>query len=459
MLFSHLSHDLFKPLASPSRAFNAALLLHVREKLFGDTMEPLRKSEFLAAIGDFCAGWTQGEIADDETTPVDPVERRSAVYRRFLDAGWLVERRERYVPVVDLDPQARLLLEELARLDRGETRSYGGAVLDVLGALESATANPAERSEALSNAAKAARDFLGHLRGLAGSMRKIEERILAEDDLRAAFRLYFEEFVERHLVSDYRTLHTRFNPFRFRSGIVREAGRALRDPLTVRALAEGAWREGRAAGLDAAERTVRGELTEILAIFEGLDRHLDVVSDIVARMERRIAAAVRYEGNRDSARIERTAAALRAVGSVAGVATAPPPPILSGRMPLGPPHLYAPRMKRRAIVTEPLPDATGDPAIDAFVEAKDEFRRRTTVTPESISAFLDRLLAEGRPIRGSGIRISDVDAFVIFQRLREIDVLFDGALAGRYRLSRVEGRITNGWLDCPDFAVERAQHV
>ncbi|GJE56233.1 MULTISPECIES: Wadjet anti-phage system protein JetA family protein [Methylobacterium] len=458
MLFNHLSDDLFKPLASPSRAFNAALLLHVREKLFGDTMEPLRKSELLAAIGDFCSGWTQAEIADDETTPVDPVERRSAVYRRFLDSGWLVERRERYVPVVDLDPQARLLLDDLARLDRGETRSYGGAVLDVLGALESATANPGERSEALSNAAKAARDFLGHLRSLAGSMRKIEERILAEDDLRAAFRLYFEEFVERHLVSDYRTLHTRFNPFRFRSGIVREAGRALRDPLTVRALAEGALREGRAAGLEAAERTVRGELTEILAIFEGLDRHLDVVSDIVARMERRIAAAMRYEGNRDSARIERTAAALRAVGAVGDVARAPVPPILSARMPVGPPHLYAPRMKRRAIVTEPLPDSVNDPAIDAFVEAKDEFRRRTTVTPESITVFLERQFASGRTVRGSGIRVSDIDAFVVFQRLREIDVLFDGALAGRYRLSRVDGRIANGWLDCPDFTVER-QHV
>jgi hypothetical protein len=67
----------------------------------------------------------------------------------------------------------------------------------------------------------------------------------------------------------------------------------------------------------------------------------------------------------------------------------------------------------------------------------------------------DRLLAQGGPVRGSGIRIADVDAFVIFQRLREIDVLFDGILTTRYRLSRVAGRVSNGWLDCPDFLVER----
>jgi hypothetical protein len=457
MLFTRLSDDLFKPLASPSRAFNAALLLHLHAKVFGDTAEPLRKSELLAGIGDFSAAFTQGEIADDEATPIDPVERRSAVYRRLLDAGWLVERRERYVPVVEFDPEARMLVEELARLDRGETRSYGGAVLDVLGSLESATANPAERSEALVNAAKASRAFLSHLRSLAGSMRKIEERILREADQSAAFRLYFDEFVARHLVSDYRTLHTRFNPFRFRSGIVREAGRALRDPLTILALAEAGFREGRAPDAEAAERAVRADLSEILAIFEGLDRHLDGVADIVARLERRIAAALRYMDHRDSDRIERTAAALRAVAAAdEDLADMPPAQVSLLRGPIGEPHLYSPRLRRPPIESEPLPEFHIDPAVEAFIAAKDAFRRRVAVTPERMVAFVEGKLGRERAIRGSQIRIGDVDEFVVFQRLREIDVLFDGVLSTRYRLSRVAGRVSNGWLDCPDFLVERA---
>ena len=457
MLFTRLSDDLFKPLASPSRAFNAVLLLHLHTKVFGDTAEPLRKSELLAAIGDFSSDFAQGEIADDEATPVDPVERRSAVYRRLLDAGWLVERRERYVPVVEFDPEARMLVEELARLDRGETRSYGGAVLDVLGSLESATANPAERSEALVNAAKSSRAFLSHLRSLAGSMRKIEERILREADQSTAFRLYFDEFVARHLVSDYRTLHTRFNPFRFRSGIVREAGRALRDPLTILALAEAGFREGRAPDAEAAERAVRADLTEILAIFEGLDRHLDVVADIVARLERRIAAALRYMDHRDSDRIERTAAALRAVAAI-DVETMdgmPAAQVSLLRAPIGEPHLYSPRLRRPPIESEPLPEFHIDPAVEAFIAAKDAFRRRVAVTPERVVAFVEGKLGRGRAIRGSQILIADVDEFVVFQRLREIDVLFDGVLSSRYRLSRVAGRVSNGWLDCPDFLVER----
>ncbi|WP_336487616.1 Wadjet anti-phage system protein JetA family protein [Methylobacterium nigriterrae] len=458
MLFTHLADDLFRPLASPSRAFNAALLLHLHRRVMGASVEPIRKSELLAAIGDFAAGWTQAQIADDETTPVDPAERRSALYRRFTESGWLVERRERYVPVVDFDPEARLLLEELSRLDRGETRSYGGAVLDVLGSLESAVANPSDRSEALSNAAKSARTFLGHVRSLAGSMRKIEERILREEDLRAAFRLYFEDFVERHLISDYRTLHTRFNPFRFRSAIVREAGQALRDALLIRGLAEALVREGRAPDLASAERRVRVDLAEILAVFEGLDRHLEAVDDIVARLERRIASAVRYLDRPDSLGIERSAAALRAAGAAAEAPDLPAGLSLL-RPPIGEAHLYTPRLRRPPIESEPLPEIRLDPAIEAFVNAKAEFRRRTTVTPDTIAAFLEVKLGQRAAIRGSEIPVADVDEFVIFQRLREIDVLFDGHLMERYALSRTDGRVSNGWLECPDFVVERRPHA
>ena len=58
-------------------------------------------------------------------------------------------------------------------------------------------------------------------------------------------------------------------------------------------------------------------------------------------------------------------------------------------------------------------------------------------------------------MRGSDIAITDVDAFVVFQRLREIDVLFDARLGARYAVTRLPERVANGWLDCPDFLLER----
>lgn len=242
-------------------------------------------------------------------------------------------------------------------------------------------------------------------------MRKSEERILREADHGAAFRLYFEEFVARHLVSDYRTLHTRLNLFRFRSGIVREAGRALRDSLTLRALAEAGLREGRAPTLEAAERAVRTDLAEILSIFEGLDRHLDAVAEIVARLERRIAAALRTLDHRDSDRIERTAAALRAVARADdGLDGIPDAHVSLLRPPIGEPHCYAPRLRRPPIESEPLPEFELDPAIEAFIAAKDAFRLRVAVTPTGWSISSRR--GSGEPGR-SGARRSPSRAWTI----------------------------------------------
>ena len=452
MLFAQLSDDLFRPLASPSRAFNAALLLHLHRKVLG--AEPVRKAELLAEIGDFSAGWSEPEVHGDEPIPPDPVERRAVPYRRLLDAGWLIERRERYVPVVEFDPEARLLLEELSRLERGDTRSYGGAVLDVLGGLESALADPANRSEALANAARAADGFLAHVRGLAAGMRKVEERILREPDRAASFRLFFEEFVERHLIRDYRTLHTRYNPFRFRASVVRLAHRALGDALGVRALAEGAVREGRAADLAAGERAVRADLAQILAVFEGVDSHLDAVDAVVVRLERRIGATLRYAEAPDPGTVERIAALLQIVGEEDEAPDVPADLSLL-RPPLGEAHLQSPRARRAEIFIEALPDLDIDPAVDAFAAAKADFRRRVTVTPERMRDFVEARLMRGKPLRGSHLTIADVDDFVVFQRLREIDLLFEGQLAETYAVTHLTERLVNGWLDCPDFVVER----
>lgn len=104
---------------------------------------------------------------------------------------------------------------------------------------------------------------------------------------------------------------------------------------------------------------------------------------------------------------------------------------------------------------EPLPDIEDDPVVDAFAAAKAEFRRRTTVTPESMSAFVEARLGKAVRLRGSQIVIAGVDDFIVFQRLREIDVLFDAKLGARYALTRLPERVVNGWLDCPDFLLER----
>ncbi|MFC6049486.1 Wadjet anti-phage system protein JetA family protein, partial [Methylobacterium hispanicum] len=125
------------------------------------------------------------------------------------------------------------------------------------------------------------------------------------------------------------------------------------------------------------------------------------------------------------------------------------------RPPLGEAHLSTPRRTRPPIDNDPLPEIFIDPRIEAFVTAKAEFRRRTTVTPRSMAEFVEARLAADGSLRGSEIPVTDIDAFVVFQRLREIDVLFEGELGARYGVTHLTERVSNGWLDCPDFVLRR----
>ena len=68
---------------------------------------------------------------------------------------------------------------------------------------------------------------------------------------------------------------------------------------------------------------------------------------------------------------------------------------------------------------------------------------------------MEARLGKAVRLRGSQIVIAGVDDFVVFQRLREIDVLFDARLGERYAVTRLPERVINGWLDCPDFLLER----
>jgi hypothetical protein len=72
-----------------------------------------------------------------------------------------------------------------------------------------------------------------------------------------------------------------------------------------------------------------------------------------------------------------------------------------------------------------------------------------------MTAFVEARLGRTRSLRGSQIKITGVDDFIVFQRLREIDVLFEARLGESYAVTRLPERLANGWLDCPDFVVER----
>jgi hypothetical protein len=475
-LFDRLPDKIFRPLAASNRRFYAALLLHLYEQTFDTAGGTPRKTDVINEIGDFIDRNTMPDAAFDPNLeegddgsekssadfalkdPKGHDVRRYTVYDALAASGWLVEMRDRFRKLVDLSPEGRLLLRDLSRIASGDTRSYGGAVLNVLGNLNEAIAHPDARSEHVRNAWQFSRDFMQHLRALAARMRQLENDIMHHEGLGPLFRAFFEDFVTRHLVTDYKTLYTKHNPFRLRHDILEKAREIEGNALLMSRLVEGYVREQRASDAAEAESVIRRELAEVHRIFEGIDRQLEVIDETQSRIESRIRTAIRYMDRHDGGLIERTAKAIETLGrcglSLNGVVDTQGH-VFRFEPPLGGDSLTTPRPKPAEIRRTRVRETPPDPALIAFEQAKEEYARRLIVTPQRIAAFIERALAGRDRVRADEIEIGTVDDFVVFQRLRETDVMFDGLLAGRWQVLRSEVYTENDWEAFPDFEIVR----
>lgn len=457
-LFDVLPADLFKPLASPSRHFYADLLLFLHERTFSVAADAPRRAEVMQEIEGFQTRWeaSNGDSfgGEGDIRATSPEDRARAVYQRLVDTGWLIEHKDRYIRLVDLDPDASGLLHVLAGIERGESRTYGGAVIGVLSALESAATNPSERSENVRNALRGARDFTAHMRMVSVSLRKVEERIVRQDTLREIFRHFFEDFVQRHLIADFKTLHTKDNPFRFRAAIVRQAQTMAANRLVSFALGEAYWREGRAANAALGEKAVLSDLNVIAAMFEATEAHLAAIDATASRIERRIMNTARYmdrAGRTSEARIIETMKAIARIGDAPAVIS----PLGPSPLPFGPSHIPTPRRERLPVEVSSLRKVRKDPAFESFLAAKADYARRTRVTPQRLLAFVERAMGGATEFRASGIEIGSVDDFVSFQRLRELPSIFDGAVARHYEIEFLSCRMSSPWIECQDFIVRK----
>lgn len=463
-LFDVLPSDLFKPLASPTRVFYAELLLSLHAKTFALAAEAPRRADVLSEVTAFVLKWERSngavsELADGEAPLTSPEDRARSIYQRLCETGWLLEHKDGYIRRVDIDPDAGNLLHVLAGIERGETRTYGGAVVGVLSMLQSAGSNPSEFSENVRNALRGAHDFMQHMRTVSVSLRKIEERIVRQESLRDKFRYFFEDFVQRHLISDFKTLHTKDNPFRFRARIIHQAQSMSSNALTAFALGEGYAREGRATTPSAGEQMVLDDLAEIIRIFESTESHLAAIDATAARVEKRILTTARYmdraSGQSETRIIEAMKAVAAASAGSAGISVKTA--LLHRGLPLGPAHIPTPRREKPPISRSSVREAKTDPAFEAYRAHKAEYVRRTRVTFETMVGYLERVMKDRVQVRGRDIAPESLEDFVPFQRLREIPTMFDGAVARRYEITILDERIRTEWIECQDFVIRRVR--
>lgn len=462
-LFDRVSDRLFSPLASANRHIYAGLLLDLYPLFFDQihadvfpSRETVRR-EIEERLAVMAASWQDEAEAPSPETDTTPA---ALAYRRLLAAGWLEEETEGYRVRVAVPPAVGTLWAALMEVARPDRVFYGGMVLSIYNNVQRACDDPKVQVLALRQAAREARRFLQHLNTMIYGLKGLLGEIGGARDHRLVLSRFFDDFVERILVQDYKRLKTRNNPFRHRLQILQLVRELEYDLPRKQALVAGFIEQTGEQDREMAWRAINADIGQLRTVFEQLDGHLARVDTYRAKVERRVADTVRYLDRTQPGMAARIAAALQRLGTAVAslddaAETVLPMPLLDAR-PVGVQSLReAPRHRRppepRALRSRPT-----DPAVAARVQALRLYLDRRRIDPRRIARYLERQLVGRASLDGAEMRIDSVEDFMAFTHLRHLDYLPGAAILRRgHRIERRPGWVDNDWVRCPAFAVHR----
>lgn len=461
-LFGSVPPKLFRVFTGSARYFFADLLTHMSEDPFGQSAEIATRKRVLVAIEEFIDRAGRAAVAQalaDDDAQTGAGQSYIAAYNRLVETGWLVEYRDRYRRVVDFDPSARLVLHTLLDIRNGRVRSYGGAVLNVLTLLQSVESDPVGKALNVREAALAARGFMNHLRTVAGTMRRVEALIMAQPTAAALVHRFVTDFIEAEVVQDYRNLHARESPYRFRGLILETGEKLLEDEQALSAIAEGWKLGGIARDAVAARETIITDLRDTVRVFAAIDDHVHDIETTTFRIERRMTNVVRFSDRMATVSTDRLLHALEllatsqidAEGDIGARAR-----LQLEALPLASSLLYLPPRRRRPPAERVVEVRPPDPALLRYLLAIDNFELRVSVTPERLSAYVERALGQKSEAGPSDFPLADIDDFLLFERLHQVGL---SPLDQDYEFVELPGTATNDWIERRSFRVRRRAEI
>ena len=469
-LFDRLPDRLFSPLASPNRRVYGALLLDLYPLFFDQihsdvfpSRETVRQ-EIEERLAVMAAAWQDEPDAAPVPAPTSEPEGNPAAqaYRRLLMAGWIEEEMEGYRVRVTVPPAVGTLWASLMEVARPDRVFYGGMVLSIFNNVQRAWEEPQAQVLALRQAAREARRFIQHLNTMIYGLKGLLGEISGCDDHRRILSRFFDDFVERILVQDYKRLKTRNNPFRYRQQILQRVRELEYDLERKQSLVAGYLEQTGESDSESAWQSINDDIRQLRDVFERLDGHLDRVDRFRARVERRVADTVRYLDRTQPGMATRIAGLLRGLGPrLAGLGDGEATPLtlpLIDVLPVGPQSLKEAPRHHRPPEPRPLVSPPVDPAMQARQQALRAYLDRRRIDPKRIALYLERQLAGRGHIDGAAMTIASVEDFIAFTHVRHLGYLPGAArLRQAYRIEPRDGLIDNDWLRCPNFAVLRRQ--
>ena len=462
-LFGYLPEELFHPLSGQKKHIYARILQRLYERIFdARVLETPTRDEVLTQIANALpeAGIFSAEQLEEEGVKRDPSSQaHSAAYRRLFETGWLVEEKEKWDTLVDMHPDAFMLISAISDHANNRIR-VAGAVVEVKSNLEAAEREPEIMAQGLANAHNTAVRFARGMRRVLVSMRDIEERILGNPNAASILHTFFRDFVDGLLIADYKQLKTSNNPFRYRRHISSLASELIYDKEKRAKLARAYIDQGvippGSTFTDAEDRILK-ELEKIRQVFEDVGPFMERIEDFRDRLERRVRTTVHYMDIMGEGTAERIARLIEKASSNGADEIEFRLRSPDSGYPITSKALYTPPPPRTPPEVTRFKRPKRDPYLKAYVAATTAFDKRVRISPDRVLAFIEAKLGDKSSLHSSEIIIDTLDDFLAYRGIPSNAHVLSAQSGGRLKILLESDRTANDWINSQSFRIERIQ--
>lgn len=465
MFLDVIPSELFKPLASKNSRLYAIGLYALYSRLianqtYGDECTP---KEAKNTIRNELYNYSQDlKWADEDTLDLDDsADPATRIYNRLKATGWLIEMDEiGYRRITSFPHISAQLLIAFARLgDQGEL-DIGSVCQGVMNSLQQAIKDPASGSKLITFASTSAKGFYSEASALSFTTRELAYRMMNQSDSSQQLTTFFDEFINKVFARDYRTLHSRDNPYRFRAAVLSLVTEIKFSKDTMTKVISGKKTTQPDLSSEDAKTQIVSELDTIHNVFTNIDKLMDGMERYRRSMTKRTKEAIRYSYRASPDLGRRIDDVLASISNNEDKSLYPAPIIedyyvspkraYEKRVP--PPEQFETEIKQSSV---PVEQIAYDRALKAY------FQRRID-NPKRLLAYLEKNMGSKTSVTTDDLAIEDLDDLLAYIELRSL--INQSARTGQlnkrasqiYKVTPVENATTkNKYIVAPKLIIER----
>lgn len=436
-LFKRLPDRLFAPLASANRFQYWSLLCVLHAKRFGPEAPLPPSTSFLMReiTADIAEELQYQDWAPegDDVTPATPLAIRAImVFNRLRDAGWIRVDRVGVREMVTMAPAVAHFMNRLVEFAHTGPEFVSGKIRSIEANLK-LLLDESTDGASLHEAARQSRALLEHVRIAGTNVRDLMLEIGRVDATGEFVRRFFDDYVERMFIGDYKELRTREHPLARRQEILRLVAHVQQTQELRSRLIQ--WYFEKQAGRDPtrAEAMFERDIQKVEDL-RRIDEYLDRLDDEIRRANKLALAYLDYRLRATRPLDELISHAIEAVvkhgSKAAALAPFAPGDCIAGE------RFASPRIETK----RPPPSGLRKQVMSAEQEARARLalmaRDRRTMSLPKLAAFVRQQLGESDTVPSASLQIDSIESVRALQVLCTIA----GANATPSKLLRANAR-------------------